>query len=154
MDIAIVLNRLGVKPEELKLSSAIAPNHIVEWVGGDPQPTQAELDAEWQNYLAEKPLLDAKEAARKLNYKGFWKQLVRSTAYGVLKTAAKASLEANVMATELISVMSDAKANDLDYEVLQVSLNELFGSTVLGDTEKAELSALLDTFSFNTAFTY
>ena len=54
MDVAICLNRLGVKPEILSLNQAHAPNHIVRWIGGDPQPTEAELEATWQEHLAER----------------------------------------------------------------------------------------------------
>jgi hypothetical protein len=53
MDVAICLNRLGVKPEILSLNQAHAPNHIIRWIGGDPQPTEAELEAAWQEHLAE-----------------------------------------------------------------------------------------------------
>ena len=53
MDVAICLNRLGVKPEILSLNQTHAPNHIVRWIGGDPQPTEAELEAAWQEHLAE-----------------------------------------------------------------------------------------------------
>jgi hypothetical protein len=41
MDVAVCLNRLGVKPEILSLNQAHAPNHIIRWIGGDPQPTEA-----------------------------------------------------------------------------------------------------------------
>jgi len=53
MDIPICLNRLGVKPEELSLSQSNPPHTIVRWVGGDPQPTEAELQAAWDAYVAE-----------------------------------------------------------------------------------------------------
>jgi hypothetical protein len=53
MDIPICLNRLGVKPEELSLSQSNPPHTIVRWVGGDPQPTEAELQAAWDEYQAE-----------------------------------------------------------------------------------------------------
>ena len=53
MDIAICLKRLGVKPEELVLSQSTPPHTIVEWIGGDPQPTEAELQAAWDAYQAE-----------------------------------------------------------------------------------------------------
>ena len=53
MDVAICLNRLGVKPEILSLNQAHAPNHIIRWIGGDTQPTEAELEAAWQEHLAE-----------------------------------------------------------------------------------------------------
>ena len=54
MDVAICLDRLGVKPEILNLNQAQAPNYITRWIGGDPQPTEAELQAAWDEYLLEK----------------------------------------------------------------------------------------------------
>ena len=53
MDISICLNRLGVKPENLTLSQAVPPHTITRWEGGDPQPTEAELQAAWDAYVAE-----------------------------------------------------------------------------------------------------
>jgi len=53
MDIFICLERLGRKPDELNLSSPIPPHTIVSWIGGDPQPTEAELQAAWDEYQAE-----------------------------------------------------------------------------------------------------
>lgn len=53
MDIPICLDRLGVKPEQLRLSQSVPPHSIVEWIGGDPQPTEAELQAAWDAYQAE-----------------------------------------------------------------------------------------------------
>lgn len=53
MDIPICLERLGRKPEELNLSSPIPPHTIVDWIGGDPQPTEAELQAAWDEYQSE-----------------------------------------------------------------------------------------------------
>lgn len=51
MNIAIVLERLNIKPETLGLS----PNQdeITFWEGGDPQPSQEVLEAEWARYEAE-----------------------------------------------------------------------------------------------------
>jgi hypothetical protein len=53
VDIPICLERLGRKPEELNLSSPIPPHTIVDWIGGDPQPTEAELQAAWDEYQSE-----------------------------------------------------------------------------------------------------
>jgi hypothetical protein len=51
MDIAIVLERLNVKPEVLGLS--VDGSEIYHWEGGDPQPSQEVLEAEWARYEAE-----------------------------------------------------------------------------------------------------
>ena len=61
---------------------------------------------------------------KKLNYAGFWKVFVRSTSYGALKAAASTDLAANVLATELISIFSDAKVGNLDAEVMTVGISE------------------------------
>lgn len=51
MDIAIVLERLNVKPEVLGLS--VDASEIYLWEGGDPQPSQEVLEAEWAKYQEE-----------------------------------------------------------------------------------------------------
>jgi len=56
MDIPICLERLGRKPEVLHLTQSVPPHTIVEWIGGDPQPTQEELETCWTEYLAEQEL--------------------------------------------------------------------------------------------------
>lgn len=63
MDISICLDRLGVKPDQLRLSQSVPPHTIVEWIGGDPQPTEAELQAAWNAYQAEGGIekIEAKE---------------------------------------------------------------------------------------------
>jgi len=53
MNIPICLERLNRRPEILALSQATPPHTIVEWVGGDTQPTEAELQAAWDAYVAE-----------------------------------------------------------------------------------------------------
>jgi hypothetical protein len=71
------------------------------------------------------------EAARRaevhvkgLDYKGFWKAFIRSNSYSALKAAAGVDLAANVLATELISVFSDAKTGNLDQEAMQAGVSE------------------------------
>jgi hypothetical protein len=53
MDIKICLNRLNKFPESLTLTQSNPPHEIVRWEGGDPQPTEAELQAAWNAYQAE-----------------------------------------------------------------------------------------------------
>jgi len=53
MDIKICLNRLNKFPESLTLTQSNPPHEIVRWEGGDPQPTEAELQAAWDAYQAE-----------------------------------------------------------------------------------------------------
>jgi len=60
----------------------------------------------------------------RLDYSGFWRAFVRSNSYAALKNAAKVDLAANVLATELISVFSDAKTGNLDQDSMQVGIGE------------------------------
>ena len=53
MNIPACLEWLNVKPEVLTLSDSVPPHTIVRWEGGDPQPTEAELQAAWDAYQAE-----------------------------------------------------------------------------------------------------
>lgn len=61
---------------------------------------------------------------KRLDYRGFWKEFTRSASYAALKTAASTDLASNVLATELISVFADAKANNLDEEAMALGVNE------------------------------
>ena len=67
-----------------------------------------------------------KRVAEKLvnvDYKGFWKAFVRSNSYSSLKAAAGTDLSTNVLATELISIFSDAKAKNVDVESMQAGVS-------------------------------
>ena len=79
-----------------------------------------------------------------MDYRGFWKAFVRSNSYAALKAAAASDLSANVLATELISVFSDAKSNNLDIESMQVGIGEALAALSAVDPAlEAETEALL-----------
>ena len=81
------------------------------------------------------------------NYVGFWKEFIRSQVYAGIKDAAKVSLEANVTATELISLLGDAKTAHVDPEALQVGIWEVCAQ--LPEEANAELRALMDKYGMN-----
>ena len=54
MDINICIDRLGLNNNQYKLNQSNPPHHFIEWLGPDPQPTEAELRVAWAEYLAEK----------------------------------------------------------------------------------------------------
>ena len=89
---------------------------------------------------------------RKLDYRGFWKEFTRSASYAALKTAASTDLTSNVLATELISVFADAKANNLDEEAMALGVNEALAaleassSALATETETLLTSYGLDVF--------
>jgi len=53
MDINIAIDRLGLNANSYKLSQSVPPHSIVEWNGPDAQPTEAELQAAYDAYVAE-----------------------------------------------------------------------------------------------------
>ncbi len=53
MDIFIAIDRLGLNANNYKLTQSVPPHSITSWDGPDPQPTEAELQAAWDAYVAE-----------------------------------------------------------------------------------------------------
>ena len=53
MDIYICIDRLGLNANDYSLTQSVPPHSIVSWNGPDPQPTEAELQAAWDAYVAE-----------------------------------------------------------------------------------------------------
>lgn len=95
---------------------------------------------------------------RRVNYKQFWNSLVNGTyikstdengeptvvntggiAYQKIKDTAKVSLEANVIATEFIALLSDAKYGDADVEKIQEVLLEILSTIPFTAEELAEI---------------
>ena len=76
------------------------------------------------------------------DYKQFWKSLIRSNTYTTLKENAKVDLTANVLATELISLLGDAKMGEVDIEALQAGIWEVFSA--LPSELAEELRGIMD----------
>ena len=53
MDINIAIDHLGLNANNYKLTQSVPPHSIVEWDGPDAQPTEAELQAAYDAYVAE-----------------------------------------------------------------------------------------------------
>ena len=120
------------------------------------------VNEEWIETWSLEPVLE-EEAARRvdvyvkgLDYKGFWKAFVRSDSYTNLKTAASTDLASNVLATELISIFSDAKTGNLDVESMQVGINaslaklETIDPVLKRDTEELLRSYKMDYYLSNS----
>ena len=52
MDINICVDVLELNANTYRLTQSPPPHEIIEWLGPDPQPTEAELEAAWSQYLA------------------------------------------------------------------------------------------------------
>ena len=91
------------------------------------------------DYVAPPPSTDP-------NYIGFSDALLASTAYGVIRTTAKTSLAVNVVATELLALLGDAKNGRVIESAIQASLNELDLEVPLAQENRDELNTLFSTF--------
>ena len=110
---------------------------VVDRFVDDEESTAAE---KIEAYEAQKAINSMKEA----DYVGFWQALIRSTVYATLKANAKLDLAANVLATELISLLGDAKTGHLDHEALQQGIWETVA--VLTPELVTELEGLMTTY--------
>tara|TARA_Y100000361_G_scaffold51626_1_gene45105 strand:+ start:3516 stop:4283 length:768 start_codon:yes stop_codon:yes gene_type:complete len=89
----------------------------------------------------EKRRLDTLKAGA--NYRGFWGALLTSPLYQTLRTAAAADLGANMLVTELIAALSDAKLGDPNEEIIGSAMSELLEKLSLpGDEVEALYYAL------------
>jgi len=81
------------------------------------------------------------------DYVGFSDALLVSAAYGSIRTAAKTSLAVNVVATELLALLGDAKADRVQETAIQASLTELDTEVPLTQDDRDELNALFGNFN-------
>tara|TARA_B100002019_G_scaffold260092_1_gene245928 strand:+ start:1927 stop:2706 length:780 start_codon:yes stop_codon:yes gene_type:complete len=81
----------------------------------------------------EKRRLDALKAGA--NYRGFWGALLSSPLYQTLRTAAAADLGANMLVTELIAALSDAKLGEPNEEIIGSAMTELLEALALPSDE-------------------
>lgn len=84
----------------------------------------------------EKRRLDAVKGGA--DYRGFWRTLLTSPVYQTLRTAAAADLTANMLVTELIAALSDAKLGEPNEQVIGSAMQELLEELVL-PADEAEM---------------
>ena len=53
MDINLCIHHLGLNANRYRLTQNPPPHEFVEWLGSDPQPTQAELQTAWAEIEAD-----------------------------------------------------------------------------------------------------
>lgn len=104
--------------------------------------------------------VDQYEKQRRVDYKLFWDYLVDGhgvesidengntvittggVAYQKIKTAAKTSLEVNVMVTEFIALLSDAKIGKVKVEKIQECLSEILSTVTFSNEEFQEIQKI------------
>lgn len=80
------------------------------------------------------------------DYRGFWKALLSSPVYQTLRMAAAADLGANMLVTELIAALSDAKMGDPNETVIGAAMGELLESLNLPSDDLDALYAALKAY--------
>ncbi len=73
----------------------------------------------------------AQSAKANADYKGFWQAFVGTKAYQELRDAAATSLKANMLVTELIAALGDAKAGSPNEQLIGGAMEELLGEVQL-----------------------
>lgn len=111
---------------------------VLVWVNGD---------YEVQNLAPQE--IEARRMARiraNANYRGFWQAFVGSAVYEKLRIAAATDLGANMLVTELVAALGDAKIGAPNEQVIGNAMIELLGAVAL---EPAELDSLYFALSAN-----
>ena len=131
-------------PEELNQAGYTGPfykpscdptTQVVVWQGNG----YAVLDL--ADSEIEKRRLEAVKAGA--DYRGFWRALLTSPVYQTLRAAAAADLSANMLVTELIAALSDAKLGEPNEEIIGSAMTELLEAISLpGDEMEALYLAL------------
>ncbi len=134
---AAELNRAGYTGPFRK-PSFDPETQIVRWDGD--RYSVLELSTE---ELEERRIAKAKAAA---DYRGFWKSLLSSSVYQTLRMAAAADLGANMLVTELIAALSDAKMGEPNETVIGAAMGELLESLNLPSDDLDALYAALKAY--------
>lgn len=96
--------------------------------------------------------LTTEELYGKINYNEFWNALIQNPIYQTIKQQASQSLPINVICTEFISLMSEAKMGLANPILIQTSMNELINSLTLTNTERNSLITLLENGNMNLVY--
>jgi hypothetical protein len=138
--------------EELNALGWKGPIQMPPFPGTSFYTHNYEWNTETREYDATE--LDEYEKRRRVDYIKFWDLLINGTfnedsgtfsggnVYQKIKSDSKTSLEINVLATEFIALITDAKQGNANVEKIQESLVELVTSISFTPEELAELQQI------------
>jgi hypothetical protein len=86
-------------------------------------------------------------------YKVFWNELMTSGAYATLKAAASTDLIINILCTEFIALIADAKFGEPNVPAIQTSLTQIISSIEFSIEDLAEIQSLLSVTGLNQIYT-
>jgi len=97
--------------------------------------------------------LTEEDKKERVEYFYFWTKFLNSGAYTTLKTAASTTLSANVLYTEFISLMDDAKRSIADTTKIQTSITEILAGVTFSTDELTELQTIFNDTGMSYVYT-
>ena len=97
--------------------------------------------------------LESHEKCSRVEYHLFWRDLLDSGVYSTLKTAASSALPANMMLTEFVALLDDAKRDAGDETKIQASITGILAGITLTADELAELQTVFDKTGMSAVYT-
>ena len=99
--------------------------------------------------------IDQLEKESRVCYQWFWDELLDAAAYQRIRTEAKTSLPANVLATEFISLMSDARRGPeyANPTKIQACLTEILSTISFTTEELTELQQIFNDSGMSAIYT-
>ena len=128
------------------------------WKGPIAMPTNIDYfthSYKWNNETREYDAteLSEYEKQRRIQYQRFWDDLITTSAYTKIKTAAGQSLLANTLATEFIALMSDAKNGHANITKIQEVLLEIVENITFTTGELAEIQTAFTQSGMSAIYT-
>lgn len=97
--------------------------------------------------------LTPEELYSKVNYMEFWNCLVQNPIYITIKQQASQNLSVNVVCTEFITLISEAKLGIANPTLIQLSINELINILTLTSEEYNSIQLLMLNGNMNLVYT-
>ena len=98
--------------------------------------------------------LDDYSKSLSVDYDMFWTKLVASSVYSTLKTAASTALSANMMLTEFIALLGDAKRGLPNTTAIQASITAILAGITLTAEETTELEEVFNSTGMVAVYTF
>ena len=132
--------------------------NALDWKGPIAMPTNIDYfthSYKWNNETREYDAtkLSEYEKQRRIQYQRFWDDLITTSAYTKIKTAAGQSLLANTLATEFIALMSDAKNGHANITKIQEVLLEIVENITFTTEELAEIQTAFTQSGMSAIYT-
>lgn len=129
---------------------------ILGWYGPIDMPTNFyEYTYEWNPNTLSFDSIELEHYQKRMNidYNAFWRSFVRSNAYLKIKSEASKNLEMNVLVTEFISLISDAKNKKPDEILIQNCINEIILKMSLSPEDFLEVQEIFINSGMFTVYT-